>query len=321
MSQNVPCPICYSEKTKFLFEGYDHWLGYPDPASVYSCKECEHVFIAGELTPEQLSDMYTNYYPRSNFNVEDYQPYTEKKGLLYWLDGEEGLAHNHVPKNVRVLDIGCGYCETLGYHKNRGCDAYGVEADENAKKIADKYGFNVEIGLFDPTKYEPNSFDYVTMNYVLEHLVSPLNTLRDIQTVLKQGGCLIATVPNPRAFGRYFFGQYWINWHLPFHRHFYSRKSVTVLAEAAGFEPKVFRSATESAFLLSTWARLFCLGARGKKAPDVALAYGRFDEKMKTRWDVTLFLFLKKIRLFCLSMKIADMLSVGDCNLIILQKR
>ena len=160
-NEPIPCPICQSEKTKFLFEGWDLVFGYPDSAFVYACKVCEHVFVAGTLTPEQLTDMYTNYYPRAAFNVDDYEPYKEKSGFFYWLDGEEGHAYRHVPKNVRVLDIGCGYCETLGYHKARGCDVYGVEADENAQKIAERYGFNIHIGLFDPANYEPNSFDYV----------------------------------------------------------------------------------------------------------------------------------------------------------------
>ena len=33
----VPCPICASEKTKFLFEGWDVQFGYPDPVMVYQC--------------------------------------------------------------------------------------------------------------------------------------------------------------------------------------------------------------------------------------------------------------------------------------------
>jgi hypothetical protein len=76
-----------------------------------------------------------NYYPRAEFNVDDYEPYKEKSGFLYWSDGEEGHAYRHVPKNVSVLDIGYGHCETLGCHKARGCEVYGVEADENVKKL------------------------------------------------------------------------------------------------------------------------------------------------------------------------------------------
>ncbi|MGL4944088.1 MAG: class I SAM-dependent methyltransferase [Thermoguttaceae bacterium] len=321
MPQIVTCPICHSEKTKFLFEGYDHWFGHPDSSLVYSCKECGHVFVAGELTPEQLTDMYTNYYPRSNFNVEDYQPYKEKSGFLYWLDGEEGLAHNHVPKNVRVLDIGCGYCETLGYHKNRGCEAYGVEADENAKQIADKYGFSIKTGLFDPKDYEQNFFDYVTMSYVLEHAVSPLAMLKDIHSVIRPGGYLIATVPNLRAFGRYFFGKLWVNWHFPYHRHFYSKQSISILAEQSQFLVNEMRSATESRYLLANWSNLFCHIISDKSVVDASHSFEKFDSEMKKLWLVSLYMFLRKIRFWTIPMRLADMFGCGDCNLIVLQKK
>ena len=74
VTENHPCPICHSERTRFLFEGWDLRFGYPDSAFVYQCRDCNHIFVAGTLTPEQLTDMYTNYYPRGNFNVDDYEP-------------------------------------------------------------------------------------------------------------------------------------------------------------------------------------------------------------------------------------------------------
>ena len=295
--------------------------GYPDSVFVYWCRACGHVFVAGELTPEQLKDMYTNYYPRADFDIDDYEPYKEKDGFLYWLDGEEGYAYRHVPKNVRVLDIGCGCCETLGYHKARGCEVYGVEADENTKKIADKFGFNVEIGLFDPKKYEPESFDYVTMDHVLEHMVDPLKTLQEINSILKPGGKCIATVPNPKALSRFFFGRYWNAWHLPFHRHFYSQNSMSILARKAGYKVDTMKSATESVALLISWARLFTLGAKGKKTSMPSQNVNdKFNLELRKRFDIRLFLFLRKIRFLCLSMRIADLFGIGDRNLIILRK-
>ena len=320
MSEIIPCPICQSEKTKFLFEGWDLMFGYPDSAFVHACKACGHVFVAGTLTPEQLTDMYTNYYSRANFNVDDYEPHKEKNRFLYWLDGEEGHAYRHVLKNVRVLDIGCGYCETLGYHKARGCEVYGVEADENARKIAERYGFNVHIGLFDPSQYEPGYFDYVTMDQVLEHVIEPLKTLRDINNILKPGGKFIAAVPNPYALGRYFFQRRWLAWHLPFHRHFYSRRSIGILAKESGFIVETMRSATKSQVLLAGWALLFCAGMKGKKSTETFQTWGQFDCQQRKRWDVTFYLWLEKSRLFSTPMRIADLFGIGDWNLIILRK-
>jgi len=315
------CPICHSERTRFLMEGWDIVFGYPDSAFVYQCRDCDHLFVAGTLTMEQLTDMYTNYYPRSAYNIDDYEPYKEKKGFLYWLDGEEGFTHRHVPENVRVLDVGCGFCETLGYHKVRGCEVYGVEADENARKIGDRYGFNIHIGLFDPSQYEPEYFDYVTMDQVLEHTVDPLKTLQEIRGVLKPGGKLIIAVPNPYAFGRYWFGRYWQGWHLPFHRHFVSRKSMSILAEQSGFVIETMKSATRAHFLLTNWVLFFCAGSKGKKAPPIFFTKGKFDDQQKKRWDANLYLWLDKYRLFSWAERFADLCGVGDSNLFILKKK
>ncbi|MGL4944089.1 MAG: methyltransferase domain-containing protein [Thermoguttaceae bacterium] len=314
------CPICHSEKTKFLFEGYDYYCGYPETAFVYACKECEHHFVAGELTIEQLTDLYTNYYQRSKFNPDDYKPYQEKSGFLAWLDGEEGLAYRHVPKNVRVLDIGCGQCETLGYHKNRGCEVYGVEVDESVKLVADRYGFHFENGLFDPNKYEPNFFDYVTMDQVFEHLVDPLQTLKEINTVLKPNGKLVISCPNPRAMGRYIFGKLWGGWHLPYHRHFYSRKSVGILARQAGFVVEQMRCATESKYLHLNLGFIFVAGKKGEKAGAEVASCGQFDEKLLKRWDIYLFSLFRKMRFLSFTSRMFDLLGRGDCHLIVLQK-
>jgi SAM-dependent methyltransferase len=341
MTELPACPICHSDQTRFLFEGWDLVLGYPDSALVYQCRKCDDVFVAGKLTPDQLTDMYTNYYVRAVFNVDDYKPYKEKSGFLYWLDGEEGHAYRHVPRspssqfapppsnhfntnveNLRVLDIGCGYCESLGYHKARGCEVYGVEADENARRIAERFGFNVEIGLFDPKKYEPNSFDYVTMDGVFEHLVDPLKTLQEINGVLKPGGKFIATMPNPFALGRYFFGRYWLLWHLPFHRHFYSRRAIEILAEKAEYEVEVMKSATDSSWLLNNWMWvLFGAGKKGRQAPGATTWLGPLGSDVKTRWDVNLVLTLQKMRFLRLPMRLADFFGIGDNNLIILKKK
>jgi 2-polyprenyl-3-methyl-5-hydroxy-6-metoxy-1,4-benzoquinol methylase len=323
MTEAAACPICRSDRTRFLFEGWDLQFGHPDSAFVHQCRECEHIFVAGELTPEQLTDMYTNYYPRSNLNVEDYTPYKEKSGLLYWLDGEEAHAYRYVPKNVRILDIGCGYCKTLGYHKARGCEVYGVEADENARKVAERYGFNVHIGLFDSTQYEPDSFDYITLDQVLEHIIEPLTFLKEVNKILKPGGKFIASFPNQKAFGRYFFGQYWTPWHLPYHRHFYSKRSLAILTEQAGYKIEKFKSATESLALLNTWERLFYIGKKGKKAHAVfqSLDNTSFDSGAKKRWDVKIHMFLMKIRFLRLPMRLADFFGRGDSTLLILQKK
>ena len=143
------CPICNTQKIISEYILFDDRYGYLGGYQLLKCSFCNHQFTNVDFTPEQLKDLYSNYYPRSNYKVENYRPHEEKHGFREWLDGLKSSAYRYVPRNVRILDIGCGFCETIGYHQNRGCEAYGVEADENARRVAKTYDFKVKIGLFN----------------------------------------------------------------------------------------------------------------------------------------------------------------------------
>jgi SAM-dependent methyltransferase len=307
------CPICQSNHTKFLFENYDIMFGYPESFVLNRCRDCGHIFLIGDFTNEMLSDLYTNYYPRKHFDLDQYKPYMETTGFFAWLDGDRALCHRWVPENVRVLDIGCGYCETLGYHKNRGCEVYGVEADENAAKIAERYGFNVHVGLFDVNNYEKDFFDYVTMNWVLEHCLNPEETLRQIYSVLKPGGKLIFSIPHLSCISRYTFGRLWHQWHTPYHLHLFSQRSARLLIEKTGFQWEGSKNFTISSLLLDQWAMLFINAKQGQKSQWVRIGTAKyFDEKQEKIWFVQLYRFFEKIRIHAWLMRFADTIGMGD---------
>jgi SAM-dependent methyltransferase len=314
MNETSHCPICHSERTRFLFESWDFIHGYPGSFPVWQCKDCGHIFLIGSFTPEMLVDMYSNYYPRSQIDIEQFKQYSDQTGLLSWLDGDSASCHRWVPKNVRVLDIGCGCCETLGYHKARGCEAWGCEADENIREIADKFGFNVHIGLFDPGNYEKNYFDYVTMNQVLEHCTDPEKILRQVYTVLKPGGKLVIGMPQPDCIERYLFQRYWLGWHTPFHLNIFSAKSTRLLLDKTGFHYNFSKCRTPTVHLLKQWAALFVHGESGKPMRFRHCSWfiaESFGDELERLWYVRLYRFLEKSRAFALPVRFADTLGIG----------
>lgn len=44
-----------------------------------------------------------------------------------------------VPRNVMVLDTGCGFGESLDYHQTQAVMSMAVEADENIHRVAKGY--------------------------------------------------------------------------------------------------------------------------------------------------------------------------------------
>src|SRR4051794_24623818 len=157
------CAICAAELEP-VRTLYDDRFGYPGRYGLLSCGACGHRMLDARLSPEQLEDLYTRYYPRSAFDVEAWDPPKEESRWTTWWRGFRASAFRWVPSRVRVLDIGCGFGESLGYHRNRGCVVEGVEADHNILRVAARHGLNVKVGLFDPDQYEPGSFDFVTMD-------------------------------------------------------------------------------------------------------------------------------------------------------------
>src|SRR4051812_42549858 len=204
------CQICGGPMTIHLTKMHDDRYGYPGSFDMHRCSACGHVCVMCMFSAAELSRLYTNYYPRANFDIKNHRIPRESRGVRSWLSGEKSAAFRWVPHGVRVLDIGCGLCETLAYHAARGCDAYGVEADENVGRIAEHFRYKVHVGLFDATKFQADFFDYVTLDQVIEHVDDPQRVMRGVAHVLKPGGTAIVSTPNPEGWGVRLFGRKWI---------------------------------------------------------------------------------------------------------------
>jgi SAM-dependent methyltransferase len=246
---------------------YDDRYGYEGLFPMDVCTGCGHISLRADFTPDLLSTLYTDYYPRSTLSLQEFQPSRRVCGFSAWLNGTKRSAYTWVPENVRILDIGCGFGQTLGYHKARGCEVYGVDADENLRRVAEKFGFNVQVGLFVPTLYEANYFDYVTLDQVIEHVIDPIETLQGIAQVLKPGGMAILSTPNAHGWGAKLFGRIWINWHAPYHLQHFSCDSMRIASEKAGMYIEKVSTLTSSEWLFYQWIHLLTFPEMGKPSP------------------------------------------------------
>jgi len=243
---------------------FDDRYGYPGRYRMVACEACGHRTLDAQMDAWQVSDLYTRYYPRSKLDVESWSPPKEIAGVAAWWRGARASAFRWVPRSVSVLDIGCGFGESLGYHRARGCDAHGVEADRNILRVAERYGLNVKVGLFDASQYEPASFDVVTLDQVIEHLADPSAVMRGIHRVLKPGGLLVLSTPNADGWGARCFGQRWIHWHAPYHLQFFSSQSMARCATQAHFRVDRRITITNAAWLDFQWGHLVTRPAIGQ---------------------------------------------------------
>lgn len=312
------CPICRAVPTSLSLQLYDDRYGFPGLFPVRVCTGCGHHFVHSSFTPAQVEELYSSYYPRATFDPEAYRPHREARGFLAWLDGERRSAYCHVPEKIRVLDIGCGFCESLGYHEGRGCEAYGVETDRNVESLAREHGFKVQIGLFDPSLYRADFFDYVTLDQVIEHCADPVATLEGVARVLKPQGRVVVATPNGRGLGARLFGGRWINWHAPYHLHIFSERSLEIAAGKGGLRVVKKRTITSSEWLFYQMNHLLLFPLEGEPSQFWSPLARR---RTSTRICYAVTRLLHALKVNHLVTRLFDLLGVGDGVVYTLERR
>jgi SAM-dependent methyltransferase len=309
------CPVCEGGDGSEQGRLYDDRFGYPGSFRHLACGRCGHRFLETDFDAGQIERLYTDYYPRRTY-TPGFGPLSFDRGLRGWLRGEAGAAAYWVPARVRVLDVGCGVGEALAYYASRHCQAQGVEPDVNVRPVTDALGLTVRFGAFDPTAYPPESFDYVTLNQVIEHMARPVETLRGIRGVLRPGGRVVITTPNAQGWGAHTFGARWIHWHAPYHLQHFSLRSMRRAAARAGFSVRLHRTITNPA-----WTRfqlIHCVARRGVGEPS-PLWSGSDDYTPRERRAVRVASLLHRLRLSQLTTRVFDTARLGDSHVFVLE--
>ncbi|TMR03423.1 methyltransferase domain-containing protein [Actinomadura soli] len=106
----------------------------------------------------------------------------------------------HIRERADVLDMGCGD-GVLGARliRDKGCDVFGVDVSDYALDKARSQGIKAsksDISM-SPLPFDGASFDAVVLSCVLEHIPHPEHALAQAVRVLRAGGSLFVTLPNP----------------------------------------------------------------------------------------------------------------------------
>ena len=150
-------------------------------------------------------------------------------------------------KDLKILEVGAAYGETLYYLKQNGIasEAVGVDIFEDTKnkqnyKPLDRFIFG-DIEKIELPEYN-QYFDLILLPDVLEHLFEPKSVLETLKKYLKEDGKIIVSMPNIR----YYSALYKIVFKGDFkyeesgifdytHVRFYCRKNIQELLETTGY--------------------------------------------------------------------------------------
>jgi ubiquinone/menaquinone biosynthesis C-methylase UbiE len=99
-------------------------------------------------------------------------------------------------RRLCVLDVGAGFGETLAYLKDLNCYSIACDISGRALEVAKRSADDVIVCDAEALPIRNESIDIILCIEVLEHLVNPLNSLKEIRRVLRLKGKFILTTPN-----------------------------------------------------------------------------------------------------------------------------
>ena len=103
---------------------------------------------------------------------------------------------------LRWLDVGCAYGYLLKEAVDKGISAYGVDISAFALEQVPEIRSRLVRGLANDLPFPDEFFDVVTAFDLVEHLPEPEAGLAEMARVLKGGGVLLFSTPDPLLFKR-----------------------------------------------------------------------------------------------------------------------
>lgn len=319
------CIVCGKKAELFINRIFDDRYGAPGLYNIYRCRYCGFGFLNPQIKRTEIGEFYNKYYPLSGLTSEDVRNSANIKSALYtWLTGTNNTTHLYIKPNSIVLDIGSASGQSLIEITKLKGEAFGVEPDPGAQKIAKDLNLNVYKGLITNNPYPGKKFDFITASQVLEHDPNPQTFLKAAEKKLKKDGILILSFPNCDSIYRRIFKKRWINWHVPYHCNFFTKASFIKIAKLTGLKVIKMKTITPNLWTILQMKRLFTKPVEGKKDEFWKVQDEVLDKVVfcrQTLLTVILKLLINIIMVILIPVnRITDLFGQGDSFIIFLKK-
>jgi 2-polyprenyl-3-methyl-5-hydroxy-6-metoxy-1,4-benzoquinol methylase len=197
---DIKCQICGSTDTRL-----HHDQGY---RCLYRCRGCGLVFVDPLPNWEEKEAIETQAFDAEMLTdtVEFFDAYgadfREDNVIKAFRRAVELLTKMSGVGNGprKILDVGPGTGVFLHLCREAGWEPLGIDITERSAKTAKtEFDISVDVGNFFHHPYEPEFFDCISMNDVLEHSLDPVAFLERAYKLLKPGGLISIAVPNQNS--------------------------------------------------------------------------------------------------------------------------
>ena len=229
------CPIC--EESSF-----SHFLSCKDYTSsqetfeLVQCNNCSFVFTnpipdEKEMSAYYESDEYISHSNTSRGLINSLYQFVRKFTIRKKVNLVKSLG-----SGKSLLDIGSGTGEFLYACQNSGLNAIGIEPSSKARENSIK---KYQLSVYQEDKltgFEKNSFDFISMWHVLEHVYHLNERIETLSRILKNDGHLIVAVPNRSSYDAEFYKQHWAAYDVPRHLYHFTPSDIKMLFEKHQFQ-------------------------------------------------------------------------------------
>jgi 2-polyprenyl-3-methyl-5-hydroxy-6-metoxy-1,4-benzoquinol methylase len=187
-----------------------------------------------ETTPQPSAGSLPDYY-----KSEDYISHTDSKRNLFEilyhlvrkisLKQKLKLINDSTSTEKNLLDVGCGTGDFLQVAKQNNWNVSGIEPNKPARQIANNKTDNSVFEIEQLLKFQPESFNIITLWHVLEHLPNLEEHIQVFKKLLKPNGTLIIAVPNYKSYDAEYYQEFWAAYDVPRHLWHFNKDSISKL--------------------------------------------------------------------------------------------
>lgn len=209
------------------------------PLGFWRCS-CQLAYLHPVPTSDQLPDQ-GDWWTKSQRWVIRHPRFKRLRGRLQnWLFGNQRqrliAQTRRAIAGGTLLDIGCGRGELL-VEARRFYNCTGLEPSPIAAAEARRKGFAVIESTWEEATIASETFDVVTLDAVLEHVVDPVRVLEKVRDVLRPRGVVAIKVPKLNGFSHRRHGREWNGFRVGYHLVMFDGKTLAAVLRRAGFTP------------------------------------------------------------------------------------
>lgn len=218
MKERKECPLCARDEKEILvdraytdsaLQEYLH-IFYEDRADVTiltdaryilaRCETCGFMWQTSVLGEVGMTALYGTW-------IDAQKSFDKKvRGRHGWFDRYSTevvfmkmLFQNLSPKDIRVLDFGCGWGFWARMALAHGCAVTGLEVADDRITYMEKHGIKTTCSL---TELHRKQFDFINAEQVFEHIENPKETIEQLAAFIAPGGFLHIAVPDGTGFNK-----------------------------------------------------------------------------------------------------------------------